>query len=73
MLIQALSTNSDKENENSMTIHVVLQEILVATTQVVPLTPAAVHALPQNTAPTVNVGNTQLQPAPNYNSTAAPR
>jgi hypothetical protein len=72
MLIKRISTRSDKDNENSMTVNIVLQEILLATTQVIPLAPAAAQAIPQKTSPTVNQGATQLQPAPNFNSAATP-
>jgi hypothetical protein len=72
MVLQRVSLRTDKENENSMTVHVDLKQIIQATTQLVPLSSAAVQAQPQNTAPTVNQGNVNLQPAPNFNASRLP-
>jgi hypothetical protein len=72
MLIIRLSQKTDKENENSLTVRVGLKEILMATTQAVPLTSAAVQAFPQNTAPTVNQGAVSLQPGTNFNPAGLP-
>jgi hypothetical protein len=72
MLVKTARTTSDKENENSLTVRIGLQEILMATTQLVPLTPAAAQAIPQKTAPVTNKGNTQLQPGSQFNGTATP-
>jgi len=72
MLMRSVATTSDRENENSLTIVVLLQEILMATTQIVPLTTAAQQALPGQTAPVVNQGNVSLQQAPTFNPGALP-
>lgn len=60
MLMQRVSTESDKENENSLTVRVVFQEILLAQTQLVPVANASAQALPQKTSPIINQGNLNL-------------
>lgn len=72
MVVQRVSQRTDKENENSLTVHVDLKQIIQATTQLVPLSSAAQQTQPQNTAPTVNQGNGSLQPAPSFNPAGLP-
>jgi len=72
MLISRLTIRTDKENENSLTVHVEMKEILTAATQSVPLSNAAVQQFPQNTAPVVNQGNVSLQPGTNFNPAGLP-
>lgn len=66
MLIQAIGTTSDKENENILMLRVRFQEIILATTQSVTIPSQAVQAMPQNTASPVNVGTVSLQSAPQF-------
>jgi hypothetical protein len=66
MLIRALPTRSDREN--SLEIWVFMQEIIIATTHSYLLSPAAMQAVPQKTAPVLNPGTLSLQSAPNFNS-----
>lgn len=70
MLIVGLSTMSDKENENILSLRIAMQEILMASTQQVELTPAAVQAAPQRTGPVASQGPVGLQPASNFNAPA---
>lgn len=72
MLVRIISVPTDQYNENSMTVRLLLQEVLLATTQVVPLTSAAVQQFPQQTAPVQNQGGASLQPAPNFNPSGLP-
>jgi hypothetical protein len=72
MLVQAVLMTTDKTTENSLIVRLTMQEILIASTQLVNLSPAAVQALPQSTAPVINQGTLSLQSAPNYNSGATP-
>lgn len=72
MLIKSLSVQTDKEHENDLTIRVEFQEILIATTQIVPVSSAAQQSLPTKTAPTLNQGNQSLQPATNFNTSKMP-
>lgn len=72
MLIKALRMTEDKETENSLIIDIDFQEILMATTQTIPLSSSANQALPNKTGQTVNQGNLSLQPATNFNAGALP-
>lgn len=73
MLIQRIIENTNKETENVLLLRVSLQEIIMANTQSVPLTPAAVQALPQKTAPTQNQGFASLLPGSTFNANAVPQ
>lgn len=72
MLMKSIRVTEDKETENSLIISVTMQEILLATTQIVPLSSSAVQAMPNRTGPVVNQGNLSLQPATNFNAGALP-
>ena len=74
MLITRVRQKTDKENENILLLSIDLTEVLIATTQLVSMGTGTVdqHAFPQQTAPTVNLGNQSLQAAPNFNFLAAP-
>ena len=72
MVVKQIIERTDKENENSMTLRLVLQEIILVTSQVVNIAPQAQQALPEQTSGIVNAGSLNLQPAPNFNSAGGP-
>jgi len=72
MLVKAISLTTDRETENSLVVRVTMQEALIANTQQVSSTPAAVQQLPQSTGPVVNQGNQTLQSAPTFNFGGVP-
>lgn len=71
MLIVSLQHTTDRETEHVLLIRIGFAEILMATTQTVPITQAAVQVLPNKTAPVINQGNLSLQNAPNWNPNGA--
>ncbi len=72
MAIETLRVNTDKQNENWLSVTISLQEILLATTTLVTVTPMENQALPERTAATVNQGPVNVQPAPNFNLPPTP-
>lgn len=73
MLIVRVRQKTDKLNENCLTVGVDLQEVLVATTSIVPVAQASQQQYPSQTSPTVNQGSQSLQPGTNFNTGAAPQ
>jgi hypothetical protein len=67
MAIRSLRINTDKTSENILSISISLQEILLATTTLVTVTPIQNQAIPQKTAGTINQGPVNTQPASNFN------
>lgn len=72
MAVRAIDTRTDSHSENILELRISLREILLATTQTVPLTPAAQQALPQLTQSPVSQGQQSLQTGDNFNISAAP-
>lgn len=72
MAIETLRVNTDKNNENWLSVTVSMQEILLVTTTLVTVTPMENQALPQRTAATINQGPVNVQSAPNFNPTPVP-
>jgi hypothetical protein len=72
MAIETLRINTDKANENVLSVVISLQEILLATTTLVTVTPISNQAFPERTASTINQGPVNAQPAPNFNPSPAP-
>jgi hypothetical protein len=72
MLVQRILAQSDQDNENVLILEIAMQEIIMASTQIVstslPTDPTA-HLFPDQTLPTVPRGTVSLQPAPNFNVT----
>lgn len=67
MLLYALSVDTDQNTENSMIVTAVCRQIIIVTTQVVPLLGNSnTQAEPAVTAPTQDQGPQQLQPAPTF-------
>jgi hypothetical protein len=60
MLMQRVTTESDRENENSLTIRLTMREVILAQIQIIPVNSADTQALPQKTSPTINQGNVNL-------------
>jgi len=73
MVVRSLAVRTDKETENLLELRIGLREIILATTQTVPLTPAAQQALAQITAPPVSQGQQNLQVGTNFNNSAVPK
>jgi hypothetical protein len=72
MIIKSLSTTTDKDNENSMLIRIVMRQILMAQTQTVTVPDSSVMSNPASTASPEDAGVTSPVPAPNINVTALP-
>jgi|SRR6185369_5997262 len=72
MAIRSLRIDTDKTTENVLSVTVSLQEILLATTTLVTVTPMANQAFPEKTAATINQGPVNTQPAPNFNPPPTP-
>lgn len=69
MILLEVTQTTDKENENALSVTITCQQVLFATTQTIMLSSAATSVngkQPSITAPTVNSGVRQLQPAPLY-------
>lgn len=60
MLMQRVSTESDRDNENSLTIRITMREVILAQIQIVPVSSADSQALPRKTSPIINQGNVNL-------------
>lgn len=73
MLIKTLDVVTDVNSENILELRLGLQEIILANTQTVQITPASQQLLPQRTGPTINQGQKNLQPGTNFNSSRAPQ
>jgi Dit-like tail protein len=71
MLIARLSTTTDEKTENYLGLTVELREVILVDTQVVSVPNASVMANPQSNAAPLNNGTQQVQPAPNFNDSAA--
>lgn len=72
MAVRSLRVDTDKTSENILSVQVSLQEILLATTTLVTVTPMSNQSLPQKTAPTINQGPVNTAPAPNFNPNPLP-
>lgn len=73
MLIKSLSTVTDRSTANVLMITVVLQQVIIVTTQLVTVSaPAANQTSPQTTAPVVQAGVKQLTDGTKYNPQAGP-
>lgn len=72
MVVRSIDVRTDLNSENILELHLGLREIITASTQTVPLTPAAQQALPQLTASPVLQGQQSLQPGTAFNSSAVP-
>lgn len=65
MLFLSLSVTTDDQTEAALMVVATLQEIIIVQTQVTTVPPAALHAAPARTAPTLNQGT--VQPIPRAN------
>jgi hypothetical protein len=72
MLLTRLQTDTDRKTANSMIIVAECREVIIVTTQTVTVPPAANQQNPQLNSASTNTGSQTLQPAPNFNSSAAP-
>lgn len=72
MLMASLVEVTDANHENAMMLVMECHEILIANTQTVSVPPSNVQANPQVTGAPTQTGTAALQPAPNFNATAAP-
>lgn len=68
VLIKTISETTDKNTENILQLRIVCRQLILAITQTVTLSNAAVQAFPQRTSSIVNQGSINLQPAPNFNT-----
>jgi hypothetical protein len=67
MLLQSLRCPTDQKTNFVLYVQMHCREVLMASTQTVSVTSdASKHLIPAKTAPVVNQGNTNLQPAPNW-------
>lgn len=70
MLMGVISTVTDEKNEFVAFLTCECREIILVNTQTVQVPPASAQKQPQITQPSIDRGAVQLQPAPNFNSTA---
>lgn len=67
MFVAGIHETTDKHHENVLIVRLHLQEVLIATTQILQLSSQAVQLLPERTAPVINNGFQNLGTAPNFN------
>jgi hypothetical protein len=72
MLLTLISTKVDKTTANILLVTIRARQVLLATTQVVSLPPNSVQRDPASTGSIEDLGQQQLQPAPNVNTDALP-
>lgn len=69
MLVKALSTTTGPETENSLTITVTLQQVIIVSTQTISVNaPAGDQASPEATQAPANSGHQSLVPSSKFNS-----
>lgn len=67
MALRSLTVNDDYKTASTLMITAACKEVIIVQTRVVTVPPSSVMAQPRRTAPLVNSGTRQTQPAPNYN------
>jgi hypothetical protein len=68
MLIQRIHVTTERGTENFLYVMINCQEVLMATTQTVQISDAAVQTLPSKTGPDQEQGPVNLQPGTNFNN-----
>jgi hypothetical protein len=69
MLIQSISTTTEKDSENVLMMRIAFKQVLIVSTRTLTVAaPAGAQASPQTTAPTTNEGTKQLAPAPAFSA-----
>jgi hypothetical protein len=72
MMIQGISTESDKEKVNMLGVTLHMRQVLIALTQIVTVAaPQSAQQSPQDTNPVQLTGRLSVAAAPNFNATAA--
>ncbi|MBZ9939133.1 hypothetical protein LB518_22745 [Mesorhizobium sp. BR1-1-16] len=66
MLIRTVEKRTNAQIADSLIVRVILQQVLIVSTQVTSTGSAATQASPQKTAPTANLGTKQLKPSNGY-------
>lgn len=67
MILTSIRLDTESKTENALLLFLTLEEVLMATTQVVAVPSSTNQANPSKTAPVVPQGQQNLQPAPNFN------